>query len=425
MAPSAKRKHPTEAEKRDPTGTEADGASRPTKAPRLSQSQHLNKQLPSPRTSPAHNGTSSQRSIVIADDEDEDESEGAGQAIGLSQSYDESTLARYMLYGTLNTKIILQRLRNCGEMVILNREPNNPYDSNAIQVQNVRREQIGHIPRQVAAKLAKYMDSRDLAVEGFIAGKKEYYDCPISLKLYGTSEPVGRMELVNKMKSDKLPLEELKAREKAEKARIKEAALAAKKAKKGAPGIGNGQIPEAGNGQWAAGLSQGDGMGPNMEELIAGSERFNPRNVEQMVEQFGTKEEDLANMPMAEQPEALAAKLLPFQRQGLKWMLDQESPQLPPAGSKEAVQLWTRSAKEANAFTNLATSFTQRSEPELASGGILADDMGLGKTVQVISLIMADRALKKARSPSVCGATLILAPLSVMSNWSSQIKRHI
>ncbi|EON61802.1 hypothetical protein W97_01019 [Coniosporium apollinis CBS 100218] len=312
-------------------------------------------------------------------------------------------------------------------MVILNREPNNPYDGNAIQVQNVRREQIGHIPRQVAAKLAKYMDSRDLVVEGFIAGEKEYYDCPISLKLYGTSELVGRMELANKMKSDKLPLEELKAREKAEKARIKEAALAAKRAKKGVASVGAGQRPvaENENPQWAAGLSQGDGMGPTMDDLISGSERFNPRNVEQMVEQFGTKEEDLANMPMAEQPEALAAKLLPFQLQGLKWMLVQESPRLPPVGSKEAVQLWTRSVKEVNTFINLATSFTQKNEPELASGGILADDMGLGKTVQVISLMMADRALKKERSPGVSGATLILAPLSVMSNWSSQIKRHI
>ncbi|EON61801.1 hypothetical protein W97_01018 [Coniosporium apollinis CBS 100218] len=106
MAPSANRKRPIEAETRDPSGTEADGASRPPKAPRLSQPQHLNKQLPSPQTSRAHNGASSQRSIAIASDEDEDESEGAGQAIGLSQSYDESTLARYMLYGTLNTKIV-------------------------------------------------------------------------------------------------------------------------------------------------------------------------------------------------------------------------------------------------------------------------------------------------------------------------------
>jgi len=62
--------------------------------------------------------------------------------------------------------------------------------------------------------------------------------------------------------------------------------------------------------------------------------------------------------------------------------------------------------------------------PDLASGGILADDMGLGKTIQVISLIAADKITDQSRS-GVSGATLILAPLSVMSNWSSQMERHV
>lgn len=44
-----------------------------------------------------------------------------------------------------------------GEYVVLKRQPNNPYDTNAIQVDNVVGQQIGHLPRQVAAKLAKYM----------------------------------------------------------------------------------------------------------------------------------------------------------------------------------------------------------------------------------------------------------------------------
>jgi SWI/SNF-related matrix-associated actin-dependent regulator of chromatin subfamily A3 len=69
----------------------------------------------------------------------------------------------------------------------------------------------------------------------------------------------------------------------------------------------------------------------------------------------------------------------------------------------------------------MATNFSLMNKlPDLASGGILADDMGLGKTLQMISLIVADRVLSKYR-----GATLILSPLSVMSNWSSQIARHV
>jgi SWI/SNF-related matrix-associated actin-dependent regulator of chromatin subfamily A3 len=104
-------------------------------------------------------------------------------------------------------------------------------------------------------------------------------------------------------------------------------------------------------------------------------------------------------------------------------MLDKESPQLPAQGSKDVVQLWKRHSRMPDAFTNIATSFSMK-DPTLASGGILADDMGLGKTIQTISLIMADRALGRC-APDTANATLILAPVSVMSNWSSQMKKHI
>lgn len=39
----------------------------------------------------------------------------------------------------------------------MNREPENPYDQNAIQVRNVMGDQIGHIPRTIASKLAPYI----------------------------------------------------------------------------------------------------------------------------------------------------------------------------------------------------------------------------------------------------------------------------
>lgn len=46
---------------------------------------------------------------------------------------------------------------NIGEHVILKREPQNQYDRNAIQVTNVMGDQIGHIPRLLAMKLAHFM----------------------------------------------------------------------------------------------------------------------------------------------------------------------------------------------------------------------------------------------------------------------------
>jgi len=95
-------------------------------------------------------------------------------------------------------------------------------------------------------------------------------------------------------------------------------------------------------------------------------------------------------------------------------MLDRENPKLPERGSKDVVQLWKRSGHR---FRNIATNFEQAQEPHLASGGILADDMGLGKTLQVISVIMADR---ETAPPNF--KTLILSPVSVMSNWSGQVR---
>lgn len=108
-----------------------------------------------------------------------------------------------------------------------------------------------------------------------------------------------------------------------------------------------------------------------IEELMRGSQKFNPREVGEVVEKFGASEAVLAQMPMADFPEKLSTKLLPYQRQALAWLLEKENPQLPPVGSDDVVQLWKRSAP--NMFSNIATKFTLKGQdPVLASGGILA-----------------------------------------------------
>ena len=228
------------------------------------------------------------------------------------------------------------------------------------------------------------------------------YNCPIKLSLFGPIDPALRAEVTTKMLCDRLKLRGLKNFEKQEARRQKEQEKALKQAQKNASNLHSNQHFTA----------------ESYETLLNQSATFNPRDVGQVTENFGRGETDLANMPMADPPPALATDLLPYQRQGLAWMLDKESPTIPPVGSEDTVQLWKR---KGSLFTNIATNFTMSSEPPLASGGILADDMGLGKTLQVISLILSN---SQPRRPESSGTTLIVSPVGVMSNWSDQLKNH-
>lgn len=78
--------------------------------------------------------------------------------------------------GMIENKVVGVRFYNGyatnGETVMLRREPTNQYDSNAIRVNNVFGEQIGHIPRPVALKLAPFMDSGALSLEAYLTGEK-------------------------------------------------------------------------------------------------------------------------------------------------------------------------------------------------------------------------------------------------------------
>jgi len=88
---------------------------------------------------------------------------------------------------------------------------------------------------------------------------------------------------------------------------------------------------------------------------------------------------EIEAVPEHDPPSTLTASLRPYQREGFSWL----------------ASLW-----------------------ELELGGILADDMGLGKTLQALALICHARE----RDPAV-GPFLVLAPTSVVSNWSGEAAR--
>jgi len=314
-----------------------------------------------------------------------------------------------------------------GEYVQLIREPTNPYDSNAIKCTNMSGDQIGHIPRGVAAKLAPFMDGKEkgmfLYIEGRLVSEKGMYDVPLDLKLLGTTDLTSQSVLKQNMRDAKLPVRELIEQEKREKQHAKEQEQRRKAEQKqllaqAARGQGSTHIETNANAQFANLNNPSDDpeqAGPSMEEIIGTSSQYNPREVGEVADRFGQTEEQLSALPQAPQPDHISTKMLGYQLQALAWLVDHENPVLPAQKSGETVQLWN--ADRSGHYRNIATNYTT-STPVLMSGGLLCDDMGLGKTIEMISLIAAD--------PRATGEpTLILAPLSVMSNWSGQIAAHV
>lgn len=265
----------------------------PAKNPRLSSSQSNGLRSSLPASASSQPPAASQS--VYGEEED---------PIDLTQDDSQSSLE---LYGSLENKIVGVRyytgVATPHELVVLRREPHNQYDSNAIRVDNVMGNQIGHFPRAVVSKLAPYVDRGDLVLEAVLIGEKSQFDCPVRVYFYGTSDPVARTRLEEKLKADKLlKATQLKATRKEAEALRRSTGL-----KSGSSSTGLGQ--EA---------IQREEQGATLQVLVASSEAFETQRTDQLNNVLASGEEELEKMPMAEQPEPLKSTLLPYQLQVCK-----------------------------------------------------------------------------------------------------------
>lgn len=161
------------------------------------------------------------------------------------------------------------------------------------------------------------------------------------------------------------------------------------------------------------------------------------------------------DLPEREPGNCIVTPLLKHQKQALHFMLERED------SSKMVDELWqARTVGYGQVcYYNVITNEQSRQPPAKAQGGILADMMGLGKTLSILSLVGS--TLPESRQwmwmdpvqqvppeterrqhlinfappkPEALGltklkrnskATLLICPLSTVTNWEEQIKQHV
>lgn len=157
----------------------------------------------------------------------------------------------------------------------------------------------------------------------------------------------------------------------------------------------------------------------------------------------------------AEPPETFALELRAYQKQALGWMCDMEAArrtchraELHPLWEEYAFPLEddADSSNEHFFYNPYVGDLSLEFQPASRGtrGGILADEMGLGKTIMIASLIHANRkpdetapersrglrqsslaaSFGKARRQSgPARATLVVAPMSLLSQWRDELLR--
>ncbi|KAM6305123.1 helicase-like transcription factor [Aegotheles albertisi] len=268
-----------------------------------------------------------------------------GDASGTEEDTDSA-----ILYGTLRGSVVGLRyytgIVNNNEMVALQREPNNPYDKNAVKVNNVNGDQVGHIKKELAAALAGIMDNKLAVVEGVVPyGAKNAFTMPVQMSFWGREE------------NKEMVLDQLK-----------------RHGFKLAPPLKVGSECDFGS-KWISGRA-----GPSYSAPVHAAVQL---TTEQLKSEFDKLFEDLKEDDKTcemEGAEAVGTLLLPHQKQALAWMVSREnSNDLPP--------FWE---ERSNFYYNILTNFAEKERPKNVLGGILADDMGLGKTLTTIALIFTN-----------------------------------
>lgn len=243
-----------------------------------------------------------------------------------------------------------------GEFVKLVREPHNPYDKNAIRVDNMRDEKIGHIKATMAKLLAPISDqSRQLnvRVEGTIPRAGNAFNLPIVLEFFSTAPTASGAQ---------------------------EVAIMLKKSLKRDYCFRLNR--EFDGSSTHASVSTHEQVVPT---VIRKKMDWNTQQ-KQLDEMFDKQLEDqYKELPDIEMPYHLlkGIKLFEYQVKGVKWLVKKETMASPAPFYKSVKE------KGQNMYLCEITQSSQRDAPRPIKGSILCDAMGLGKSIQTICLILS------------------------------------
>ncbi|EFQ91184.1 hypothetical protein CFE70_003849 [Pyrenophora teres f. teres 0-1] len=145
-------------------------------------------------------------------------------------------------------------------------------------------------------------------------------------------------------------------------------------------------------------------------------------------------------VPIREPSPLITTELYPHQKQALHFMVEHEQ-EITEDGVEDP--LWKPHFDDSGrkSYVHRITGHKVPHQPQRSLGGILADEMGLGKTLSILSLICDNASIAAAQEfcqkkppprplPTMLQATinsratLLVCPLSTMTNWKEQIKEH-
>ena len=338
----------------------------------------------------------------------------------------------------INTTIVGKRYYsgsvNQGEEVILVREPQNPYDRNAIKVLTIDGQQAGHIEAKngTAGILSPLMDGRLLNLE------KQKIVITIEAVVFtsGLATSQAQLTIVSQL-SDKLFIfQYLNSRN------IPFYDITTGMSYKGFQFIREKKLIQQANSPGnASSRSSSGGNKPNRNAVDYNVKIMSNDDIIREFDRiFDAEQQELSSILF--QPKLYSnfsniftSTLYRHQEQAVAWMINKETSQV-------LAPLYEQ--KSDKTFFNLLTKHDEKTMSYAPLGGLLLDDMGLGKSACVLALMLCnghgsvsfpddddedededevdfnERVVDENRYP-----TLIVCPLSVISSWETQFKTHI